>query len=213
MVEKCILQSQQYELVGLLDKSSRSQAVIITHPHSLYGGNMYNNVVESMQRVYQNQGYTTLRFNFRGVGNSEGSYENGQGEQNDVLAAIAYLLNTGFKKVDLAGYSFGAWVNALTTRQDIPVEQMVMVSPPVGFIDFEPITSLPCLRLVITGSRDEIAPLDIIKKMLPTWNPQTRLEVINGADHFYSGYTRDLERMLSTALNTDSQNDGKNFTS
>lgn len=202
MEEKCILQSQEYELEGLLDKSSRSQAVIITHPHSLYGGNMYNNVVESMQRVYQNQGYTTLRFNFRGVGNSEGSYENGQGEQNDVLAAIAYLLNTGFKKVDLAGYSFGAWVNALTTRQDIPVEQMVMVSPPVGFIDFEPITSLPCLQLVITGSRDEIAPLDIIKKMLPTWNPQTRLEVINGADHFYSGYTRDLERMLSTAFNT-----------
>ncbi|MHC4459043.1 MAG: alpha/beta hydrolase, partial [Planctomycetota bacterium] len=82
----------------------------------------------------------------------------------------------------------------------IPVEQMVMVSPPVGFIDFEPITSLPCLRLVITGSRDEMAPFDIIKKMLPTWNPQARLEVINGADHFYSGYTRDLERMLSTAL-------------
>jgi alpha/beta superfamily hydrolase len=202
MEEKCILQSQEFELEGLLDKSSRGQAVIITHPHSLYGGNMYNNVVESMQRVYQNQGYTTLRFNFRGVGNSEGSYENGQGEQNDVLAAIAYLLNTGLKKVDLAGYSFGAWVNALTTCQDIPVEQMVMVSPPVGFIDFEPITSLPCLRLVITGSRDEIAPLDIIKKMLPTWNPQARLEVINGADHFYSGHTRDLERILPTTFNT-----------
>ncbi len=202
MEKKCIFQSEKYKLEGLIDKSSGDQAVIITHPHSLYGGNMHNYVVESIQRVCQNRGYTTLRFNFRGVGNSQGSYENGQGERKDVLAAFLYLLKSGLKKIELVGYSFGAWVNALANREDTPVAKMIMVSPPVGFIDFGSITSIPSLRLVITGSRDEIAPLDKITKLVPTWNPEAQLEVIYGADHFYRGYIRDLERILSTAFET-----------
>jgi alpha/beta superfamily hydrolase len=205
MEENCFFQSEHYKLEGLIDKRGTKRAVIITHPHSLYGGNMYNHVVETIQRVYQRNSYTTLRFNFRGVGDSEGRYGNGHGEQNDVLAAVGYLWGAGFKKIDLAGYSFGAWVNAQAISQDIPVEQLVMVSPPVGFIDFEPTTSIPRLGLVITGSLDEIAPLDIIKKMLTIWNPAARLEVIDGADHFYSGYTRNLESVLSAALSGGSR--------
>ncbi|UCH22055.1 MAG: alpha/beta hydrolase [Deltaproteobacteria bacterium] len=197
MEEKCIFQSENYRLEGLIDKGDGDQAIIITHPHSLYGGNMKNYVVESICRVYREKGYTTLRFNFRGVGNSKGNFENGLGEQKDVLAAYAYLLNSGLEKIDLAGYSFGAWVNAMTVREDLTVNRMVMVSPPVGFMDFGPITLISCLKLVITGSRDEIAPANMITEMLPTWNPEARLEVINGADHFYDGFIKAWESILS----------------
>ncbi len=200
MEEKCIVESENHHLEGLIDKSDDDRGVVITHPHPLYGGDMFNHVVESVYQVYQKNGYTTLRFNFRGVGKSEGAYGKGLGEQKDVLAAHSYLMNLGIKKIDLAGYSFGAWVNALATLEDIPVQHMVMVSPPVGVIDFGHVTSMPCLKLVVTGSRDEFAPVELIRKMIPAWNPDAHFEVIKGADHFYGGYSQELETVLLSNL-------------
>ena len=161
---------------------------------------MHNNVVESLVRVYQQAGYSTLRFNFRGVGGSQGEYDNGQGEQEDVKAALHYLAEQGKNVVDLAGYSFGAWVNGLTRLDGGIVRQMVMVSPPVAFLDFGSAQPLPQLRLVIAGSRDEIAPPELIQTTLPTWNPGARLEIIEGADHFYGTYTAELESILTNYL-------------
>ena len=77
---------------------------------------------------------------------------------------------------------------------------MVMVSPPVGFVDFSPVNSIPCLKLVVTGSIDDIAHADRIKTMYPAWNPKAHLEIINGADHFYSEYLRELESVLSSNI-------------
>lgn len=200
MEESMTFHSESCDLEGLLDQSSREGAVIITHPHPLYGGNMYNNVVESIRRVYRNKAYTTLRFNFRGTGRSQGKYTEGTGEQKDVCAAVEFITGLGIKTISLAGYSFGAWINALAARGDIPVRHQVMVSPPVGFIDFKGINTIHDLRLVVTGSRDEIAPPEHIQKMMPTWNPEATFKIINGADHFYGGYTKALEAVLSTHL-------------
>jgi len=122
------------------------------------------------------------------------------GEQKDVLAAIAFLFETGIKQIDLAGYSFGAWVNAHAIREDAPVQNIMMVSPPVGFMDFQSISTMSDLKFVVTGSRDDIAPVDIIRKTLPVWNPDARFEVIDGADHFYGGYLGQLESVLSSSI-------------
>ena len=75
-----------------------------------------------------------------------------------------------------------------------------MISPPVGFMDFLPDLELDNLKLVVTGSQDNIAPVDVIKKLLPTWRPEARFEVIDGADHFYGGYIKNLESVLSSSL-------------
>jgi len=128
------------------------------------------------------------------------SYDNGSGEQEDVHAALATLTKIGIKKIDLAGYSFGAWGNALAISKNNFVENMVMVSPPVGFVDFSPVNSIPCLKLVVTGSIDDIAPADHIKKMCPAWNRKAHLETIKGADHFYSGCLNELESVLSSHI-------------
>ncbi len=185
------------KIEGLLQALPGDKGVVISHPHPLYGGSMHNNVVESLVRAYQQAAYTTLRFNFRGVGSSLGEYDNGQGEQEDVKAALHYLAEQGKNVVDLAGYSFGAWVNGLTRPDGDSVRQMVMVSPPVAFLDFGSAEPLPQLRLVIAGSRDEIAPPELIKTTLPNWNSKARLEIIEGADHFYGGYTEKLESVLA----------------
>lgn len=201
MVEKIKFLSENYEIEGLFNKRDKNKGVVITHPHPLYGGDMYNLVVETIVHVYNIKGYSTLKFNFRGVGKSQGQYDNGVGEQKDVLAALSFLADMGMEKIALAGYSFGAWVNAhAVIQEDIFVENMMMVSPPVGFMDFNAINAMNVLKFVITGSRDDIAPVDAVKKMLPIWNPDARFEIIDGADHFYGGYLEQLESILSSCI-------------
>ncbi|MBU0987809.1 MAG: alpha/beta hydrolase [Proteobacteria bacterium] len=200
MAKKIFFQSDDYQIEGLFDERPGSRGVVVSHPHPLYGGDMFAAGVESIVHVYWKKGYTTLRFNFRGVGNSQGHYEGGIGEQQDVRGAISYLNEAGVKKIDLAGYSFGAWVNAHALSQGPSVDRMVLVSPPVGFMDFKNVAALDCLKLVVTGSRDTIAPPEMIQKMLPAWNPEARFEIIEGADHFYGGYLERLESVLAGCL-------------
>lgn len=192
--------SDRLEIEGRLAAGDLHKGVVITHPHPLYGGDMHNNVVAAVGRAYQKIGSTTLKFNFRGVGGSQGNYSDGIGEQEDVRAAVAYLADIGIRQIDLAGYSFGAWVNALAVNDGLKVDNLIMVSPPVAFIDFKSISDLSSLKLIITGSRDDIAPADKVEKLYPAWNPTAEFEVISGADHFYGGYQDKLEAVLADFL-------------
>jgi len=189
--------SDNLKLDALVEHNSTGKGIVITHPHPLYGGNMYNPVVEMIRNVYLEKGYTTLRFNFRGTGKSQGKYDDGQGEQTDVYAAVDALRADGLETIDIAGYSFGAWVNARAVTSDLDVRQMVMVSPPVAMIDFSDVGFLSPLDLVITGGRDDIAPPAQIKKMLSRWNPSSRFKMIESADHFYGGFLTDLGTALA----------------
>jgi len=155
--EPVFFMSDTLQIQGLLQSRPGDKGVVITHPHPLYGGSMHNNVVESLVHAYQQAGYATLRFNFRGVGSSQGRYDDGQGEQEDVNAALHYLAEQGTNVVDLAGYSFGAWVGLQAVQ--IPtvrrkMASLTMVSPPVGMIDTGAVVPIDCLRLAVTGSRD-----------------------------------------------------------
>jgi alpha/beta superfamily hydrolase len=199
--EKITLPSGGYRLEGYWQAGAKDKGVVITHPHPLYGGTMNNPVVETIQSAYQQYGYSTLRFNFRGAGGSQGNYDNGIGEQDDVRAAIAYVENMNVSAIDLAGYSFGAWVNAgVATDSGASIESMMMISPPVGFIEFENADELSCLKLVVTGSRDDIAPAQQIRALLPVWNPNAQFEIIEGCDHFYIGCLDKLQSILTTFL-------------
>ena len=202
MAEKVTFLSEGYDIEGLFIRRIEDKGAVITHPHPLYGGDMYSMVIETIVHAYNQKGYSTLKFNFRGVGNSQGHYDNGIGEQRDVLAALSYIASMGINTIDLVGYSFGAWVNAHAIREDTILKNMVMVSPPVGFMGFKPAVALNCLGCVITGNEDDIAPAEAIKHALPTWNPEARLDIIDGADHFYDGYLKELESAVLNYLST-----------
>lgn len=197
MEEKISIHCDDLVLEGLFCPNDARKAVIATHPHPLYGGNMYHPVVKALAKAFYRQGYATLRFNFRGAGASQGSYDNGEGEQRDLLAAASFLTQKDIQPTALTGYSFGTWINAkaLGTLQNIG--QMIMVSPPVAFMDFTDIQEIPCLTHVITGSEDDIAPPDLVKRRLSVWNVHARLHIIQGADHFYGGHISSLETVLS----------------
>ncbi len=187
-------------LEALLARSSGSTGVIVTHPHSLYGGNMENPVVESIARIYGDKGFTTLRFNFRGVGMSEGGFADGTGERADVGAAIEYLLRAGIERVHLAGYSFGARVLAGMRQLPPQVCLQLHVAPPVAFMDYTSVAHISKLRHVIAGQNDDIAPVEDISVRIEGWNPEARLTVIAGGDHFFSRTMAEFERVLAEGI-------------
>ena len=196
MEESIHFRSSTLRLEGRLQVGD-ARAVVVTHPHPLYGGNLHNPVVEAIATSYRQRGYTTLRFNFRGVEGSQGHYDEGPGEQEDLGQAIAYLQQSGYGPVELSGYSFGTWVNALYAANVRPGITMTMVSPPAAFMDFRAVQRLPGLKLVMTGSRDDIAPPDLLGRLVPQWNPDARLEILPGADHFFFDHMEDLKAALN----------------
>ena len=198
--ERIFFDSGGLNIEGLLENLPGERAVVVAHPHSLYGGTMHNNVVKAVAHAYQEEDYSTLRFNFRGVENSEGEFGNGQGEQEDVKGALRHLESLGKSRIDLAGYSFGAWVNALGLDKFEEAQRLIMVSPPVSFVDFGFLQYSPKIQLVICGTRDEIAEYKQVEKMLPKWNDEAVFRVVQGADHFYSGYEEELIDIIGRFL-------------
>lgn len=198
--EKITFQSDSIQIEGLLCVQDGKRGAVITHPHPSYGGSMYNKVVEVLTTVYQEKGFSTLRFNFRGVGSSEGDYDQGDGEKEDVRSALHYLHERGKSDLNLAGYSFGAWVNAKIMDSEPVINRIIMVSPPVAFLDFSSLIPSPKIKVVVAGERDEIAPADRIRDLIATWNPAAHFEVIEGADHFYFGRIDTLYSALSRVI-------------
>ncbi len=187
-------------LEGLYERVSNTRAVVVTHPHPLYGGDMHNSVVEAVVRVYVQKGYSTLRFNFRGVGSSSGVHDKGVGEKEDVLAAVNFLLASGMSTIHLAGYSFGAWVNGRVDVLPGEVEAMVAVSPPVAFLDYAQVAASPRLRYTVSGKNDDYAPPELIDKYLASWNSVAQFDRIDNCDHFYSGRIPELQEALGAFL-------------
>ena len=127
--EKIIFPAGSFHLEGYYAPAGSGRGVVVTHPHPLMGGSMENNVVETLVKAFFHQGYTTLRFNFRGVGRSEGHYAEGLGEQEDLISAAGVLQQKGVREIFLAGYSFGAWVNVQVLRRRPSLSCLLYTSP------------------------------------------------------------------------------------
>jgi len=162
---------------------------------------MDNQVVKVVAEAYQSKGWSTLRFNFRGTGASEGRFDNGRGEQLDIDAAIGYLKSRGCQPIELAGYSFGAWVLAGWSQSHPNHPHTIrLVAPPLAFIDFADIRSIPGLAQVVVGSRDKIAPCSEVESLMPMWQPKAKLNIIQQADHFFGSYMQALQEVITRCI-------------
>jgi hypothetical protein len=179
--------------------------VVLVHPHPLYGGDMHNNVVICLQQTFSNRGWSTLRFNFRGVGASDGRHGAGTGEIEDLRAAVEYLATAGCQKIHWAGYSFGAWI-VLKAAADHPVApaSLVLISPPVNLLDFGGL-SLPSVPALITvGERDDFCAQEALGGWIEAIRTSSEdLEVVRipGCDHFYWGCESTLARHVTGFMN------------
>jgi uncharacterized protein len=154
---------------------------------------MYNNVVEAIVEAFAVKKFTTLRFNFRGVGQSTGAYDEGRGEAWDILAAQRYLVDCGFLKIYFVGYSFGAWVGNKVLNQNTRMfTKAIFISPPNKLFDFTELTVN--LALIVCGNQDNFCDVSVVKKQIE--NTKVKLEIVSDADHFYLGKEEKLKSIL-----------------
>ena len=199
--EQVYIKNNELLIDGLLNKSSADRGVVICHPHSLMGGTMHNNVVQAIQEAFAAEYYTTLRFNFRGVGRSTGSYDEGRGEQEDIFAVCQYLQNMGIGKLSFAGYSFGSWVGSKVIEQaDNPFTDVIFISPPINYFDFD-FAKLKCkINMIVCGNKDQFCDLTSLQKR--TKYLDANLKIIPETDHFYAGREKELINILRGSLDT-----------
>ncbi len=196
MEETVIIPGKGVELEGRFVPGNIPGGVVITHPHPLYGGSMNNNVVWTAHKAFASRGWSTLRFNFRGVGRSTGAYGNGLAEADDVAAALAFLKERVPGPGYLAGYSFGAAVAARAMLAGLGADGVLLISPPIAFMEMDFLPRVPRLKLVIVGDRDELCPLADLRACLSPRQPAVEIAIIAGGDHFLAGREEQLFQIL-----------------
>lgn len=172
-----------------------SIGAVLCHPHPLYGGEMRNNVVSALARALQQAGVATLRFNFRGVGQSGGEHGGGEAEVEDVKAAVTYLLSRhAVPTVVVAGYSFGSMVGLRAGVADPRVHKLIGVALPLGFGDPSFLLSAAKPTLLISGDRDNFSPLAGLQRLFAQLPEPKALVTVNGADHFFWGQEDEIAK-------------------
>lgn len=182
----------------LAQPAEAQQGVVVCHPHPQYGGSMDNNVVDAVTRHLQRNGIATFRFNFRGVGESEGGFGNLVGECDDARAAVQLLRErTGFANITLAGYSFGAIV-ALQAGHDHPnVERLIAIAPPFSMFDADFLRECQKPKLMVVGEHDSFCPPDLFERCVSTFPEPTEHAQLANADHFFVGQEAELAGIVT----------------
>lgn len=164
---------------------------IILHPHPQFGGTMNNRVVYNMHYTFHNMGFNVLRFNFRGVGRSQGEYDQGIGELSDAASALDYLqsMNPNAKHCWVAGFSFGAWIGMQLLMRRPEITGFISVSPPANMYDFSFLAPCPASGLMINGLGDRVAPpadtVTLVNKLHEQKGITITHQEVEGAGHFF----------------------------
>jgi uncharacterized protein len=176
------------KLEAVYENKSSGLCAVITHPHSLMGGDMYNNVVMTAWDTAIGMGCSALRFNFRGVGKSQGRFDNGVGEVQDLAAAVDYAGGP----VVVVGYSFGSWIAArFLQERKVPC---IFISPPTDMFAFPSLKGFDVWS--ITGSRDQFCDVQALEDV----QDRERITIASGIDHFWSGFENRLMPFLEEKL-------------
>jgi alpha/beta superfamily hydrolase len=175
-------------------------AALVCHPHPSYGGTMDNKVVYMLARAGSACGLAALRFNFRGTGSSEGTFDQGHGEVDDCLAAAGWLRQAlPEAKLVLAGFSFGAYVTIRAVHRLEPV-QLISVAPPMFYFANDRPKVPGCPWLVVQGDADDVVATEGNLKALRALDPAPEIRVVEGAGHFFHGQLVNLRREVERAL-------------
>jgi uncharacterized protein len=177
---------------------------VVCHPHPLHGGTMHNKVVYQAAKALHDFGAPVLRFNFRGAGLSEGTHDEGLGEQDDVRAALDYLADDfPGKPVLLAGFSFGSWVGLREGCGDSRVSKLIGLGLPVDNIDVTYLRACAKPKLLIQGGNDQFGSRENIERLFATLPEPKRLVIVDGADHFFTGHLDQIGAAINAWLDED----------
>ena len=174
-------------------KEKDAPIAIVLHPHPQFGGTMNNRVVHRLHYAFYALGFTVLRFNFRGVGRSQGEYDQGIGELSDAASALDYLqaMNPNSKHCWVAGFSFGAWIGMQLLMRRPEITGFISVSPPANMYDFSFLAPCPASGLLVNGDRDRVVPSASVAELSVKTKVQKGIvlqhDIIPDANHFFEG--------------------------
>ncbi len=195
-------------LEGRYHQSKRPNAplALLLHPHPQYGGTMNNKVVFSLYQNFARRGFSSLRFNFRGVGRSQGQFDNGQGELSDAASALDWMQsrNPNTNTCWIAGFSFGAWVAMQLMMRRPEISGFISIAPPASQHDFSFLAPCPASGMIIHGDKDEVVPQSSVDKLAQKLQKQKNIKIdyriIEGSDHFFLDHLEPLNEQVNDYL-------------
>lgn len=187
------------------NENTDAPVALVLHPHPLHGGTMNNKVVYRIYHAFARNGFSVLRFNFRGVGKSQGQYDEGLGELSDAATALDWLQrnNPSASGCWVAGFSFGSWIAAQLLMRRPEARALVAISPPAARFDFSFLSPCPGHALVVQGTADDICDEKDTEKLVGKMRGQpieTEYRTVEGADHFYKEKMDDLNDHLDAYI-------------
>jgi alpha/beta superfamily hydrolase len=205
-----ILNGPEGRLEGRYQQSATPNAPIalMLHPHPQHGGTMNNKVVYSLYQAFQRQGFSVLRFNFRGVGRSQGKFDRGEGELSDAAAALDWLQswNQNAAQCWIAGFSFGAWIGMQLLMRRPEISGFISVAPPANVYDFSFLAPCPSSGLIVQGDQDTVVPQEAVGKLIQKLSHQRGIKidykVVAGASHFFNEHLDELATAVDQYLET-----------
>jgi len=187
-------------------KTPGAPIALVLHPHPQFGGTMNNKVVYAMYQSFVKRGFSTLRFNFRGVGRSQSTFDNGQGEMSDAASALDWMQahNPNAQACWIGGFSFGAWISMQLMMRRPEINGFLTISPPASQHDFSFLAPCPASGLIVHGDKDEIVPVDSVDKLAAKLRSQKNItvdyETVKGCDHFYGDHMDKLNKIINDYL-------------
>jgi alpha/beta superfamily hydrolase len=182
--------------------AEKAPIALLLHPHPQHGGTMNNKVVYTLFHAFLHCGFAALRFNFRGVGRSQGHFDRGEGELADAASALDWLqaANPNARACWVGGFSFGAWIGMQLLMRRPEIASFVAVAPPAGLFDFGFLAPCPSSGLIVQGDQDQIVSSDAMQKLIAKLKHQRDIEIdfriIGGADHFFQNRLDELGRVV-----------------
>lgn len=198
-------------LEAILNRGSADAryAGVVCHPHPMFGGTMHNKVVFHAMKALNHFGFPVLRFNFRGAGLSEGVHAEGEGEREDVRAALDWLAQEYQLPIVFAGFSFGAAVGMRVACPDEKVKAIVALGTPVQAdnraYEYEFLTQCSSPKLFCSGDHDQFAPVDALRRLVAAAANPKQLVLIDDADHFFAGHLAEMRHTLEEWLHSTLQ--------
>lgn len=183
-----------------------SPAAVVLHPHPKHGGTMNNKVVYSLYKCFANNGFSVLRINFRGVGRSQGVFDNGTGELCDAASALDWLQvqNPDASSFWIGGFSFGSWISMQLLMRRPEIEGFISVAPPANMYDFSFLAPCPSSGMIVHGDQDSIVPEEAVAKLAAKLDNQKNIEVdyelIKKADHFFRERLHELDSVCNSYI-------------
>lgn len=188
-------------------KIPNAPLAIVLHPSPEHGGTMNNKITYHMFKVFEDRGFSVLRFNFRGVGKSQGMFDRGEGELSDAAAALDWMqdINPNAPYTWVGGFSFGAWIGMQLLMRRPEIRGFVSVAPPANAYDFTFLAPCPTSGLILQGDKDEVVPeasvVDLVGKLQVQRGIEIDYRVLEGANHFFHENVDDLCAHMHDHLN------------